>query len=605
MAKRTHTTTLTLALALAGAVSAATGAPPHERVLALRFHDDNALAQGPLLAPAAQRELEAATGLPLAPRGRADDGAYLFSVPASADTNAVRRALAALRTTGALVYADVATAATKQSSEPVHALLVKWNATARRDARPAMRAQLSARMGRDVPPGEARGGGVERIGLPRALTAAEADALVAQLRAHPDVAHVEADRRARVQGTPSDPLFASQWNLNDAMGGIDAPAAWSVTTGDALAPIAVLDTGILAHPDLAGRVVAGYDMVAAPVFAGDGDGRDPDPTDPGDFVTAAEAADPASPLHACATSNSTWHGTMVAGAIGAVANNGVGIAAVNWRSPLLNVRVMGKCGGALSDIADGIRWAAGLAVPGVPANPRPARVLNLSMSGQGACGPTLQSAVTEAIARGAVIVAAAGNDNVDVADRWPANCNGVIAVAATSKDGSRAFYSNFGERIALGAPGGGVGGSIQVLRNGGTTTADASAYVYGLQIGTSLAAPHVSATVSLIQAVAPGLEPAEVQALVEATARSFPAVTSDACTVASCGAGIVNAAAAVLRASGGAGAPSPPPPAPSPVPPPGPVEPPAPQPVTPDDGTTGWFGRAVGQLERLRNGGGP
>jgi serine protease len=259
--------------------------------------------------------------------------------------------------------------------------------------------------------------------------------------------------------------------------------------------------------------------------------------------------------------------------VGAVANNGVGLAPINWKSPILNVRVMGKCGGALADIADGIRWAAGLPVPGIPLNARPARVINLSLSGQGACGPILQSAVTDALAAGAVVVAAAGNDNASADDRWPSNCNGVIAVAATSRNGSRAFYSNHGSRIAVAAPGGGFGGSIQILRNSGATTADPLGYIYGQQVGTSLATPHVSGTVSLMQAIAPDLTPAEIRALLEASARPFPTVAADPCTTATCGAGIVDAATAVLRAREHGVDVSLPPPLPPTMPPPGNVEP--------------------------------
>jgi serine protease len=571
----TRRTAVTLAIALAGAAMATRASAVDERVLALRFFDDNPLAQGQALSVEALRELEAASGLALQPRGRAADGAFLFEVAAHADPGTLRGALNTLRSTGALVYADVAPLHPERAAdrEPARALLITWRADAKRDARSALRAKIAVRLGHDVAPLQPLGGRAQRVALPRALPAAEAAQLVNLVRADADVEHVEVDRHAQPVATPSDPMFASQWNLNDAIGGIDALAAWSATTGDAQAPVAILDTGILAHPELAGRVITGYDMVASSGFSGDGDGRDPDPTDPGDFVMAAEASDPAHPLFACSVTNSTWHGTMVAGALGAAANNGIGLAAVNWTNPILDVRVMGKCGGALSDVADGIRWAAGLPVPNIPSNARPARVVNLSLAGRGPCGPILQSAVTEAIAQGAVIVAAAGNENGDVADWWPANCNGVVAVVATSKDGSRAFYSNFGERIALGAPGGGFGGSIPVLRNSGTAGANAAGYGYGQQAGSSLAAPHVSGTIALVQAVAPGLNPAEVQALVEATARGFPSVAKDQCTTATCGAGIVSAAQAVALAAG-INLPVPPPPPPPPAPT-IPVEPPA------------------------------
>src|SRR5690606_28841412 len=158
-----------------------------------------------------------------------------------------------------------------------------------------------------------------------------------------------------------------------------------------------------------------------------------------------------------------------------------------WTNPLLNVRVLGKCGGTLSDIVDGMRWAVGLPVEGAPRNPTPARIVNMSFSGTGACGPVLQRAITEVLARGALVVAAAGNDDDDVAQHWPANCNGVVAVAATSRDGSRAHYSNAGTGIAVAAPGGGPDGGIPTLSHAAALSPDALGYTFGTQVGTSLA----------------------------------------------------------------------------------------------------------------------
>lgn len=598
---------LALALLMVGAVGGAGAAP----MLALRFHDDNPRAQQEALDGAAQREVEAAAGFPLVARGRGSDGAFLFSPAVPLEPVRLRDALNRLRATGAVVYADayeerIGKRAGDAGAAAPRALLVKWRTGAAPRATADVRAIVALKAGGGAST-RRLSGGVERLALPRALAADEARALVAQLEAHPDVLHAEIDRRATVQATPGDPMFAGQWSLAASPGGVDAPAAWEVTTGSAEVPIAVLDTGVLPHPDLAGRIVAGYDFVSDPVFAGDGDGRDGDPVDPGDFVTTAQANDATSPLHGCNVTNSTWHGTMVAGALGAAANNGIGLAALNWSSPLVNVRVLGRCGGTLSDIADGVRWAAGVPVPGVPANPRPARVVNLSFAGHGPCGATLQSAITDAVARGAVVVAAAGNDNAAVDERWPANCNGVIPVGATSRDGSRGFYSNHGARLAVSAPGGGIGASIDVLRNTGTTVADAAGWAYGAQVGTSLAAPLVSGTLSLMQAKAPQMSPAELHALLEQSARAFPAVPTDGCTVELCGAGIVDAGAAVRRAAGSGGA--------TPVPPAPQFPPEAPPVVTPPPGATpppadappptrvpvpgGWTAKDVDDLAQL------
>ena len=564
---------LAIALALAGIVAAPALAQP---VVAIRFHDDNRLAQGAALSASAHAELERAARTGLVPLGRDTDGAFRFSLPHAASAAAVRDALNRVRATGGVVYADVVATGTapRSADGPVTSFIVSLEPSAKRAGgglATDTRARLAQKAGGAVSHSRALADGSHVIVLDAPLSAQSAQAALAKIAADPDVARVEIDRRAYVTAMPSDPMLPQQWNLIDAAGGINAPRAWDLATGDPGIPVAVLDTGILAHPDLAGRVVAGYDFIADVRFANDGDGRDADPSDPGDWVTSAESATVGGPYQACAVTNSTWHGTSVAGTLGAAVNNGTGVSGVNWSSPIVNVRVLGKCGGALSDVADGLRWAAGLPVPGVPANPRPARVINLSMAGPGPCGPTLQSAVTDALAQGAVLVAAAGNGNDDVENYWPANCSGVIAVTATSRNGSRAFYASHGERVALAAPGGGIGGSIPTLRNSGTTVPDAAGYGYGQQVGSSLAAPHVSGALSLALAVDADLGAAELRWLFEATARPFPTVPSEQCTPSTCGAGIVDAADALSTLASRAPIDAKPAPAPSPAP----VAPPA------------------------------
>ena len=582
----------TLALSLALAVVTTPAIARTE--IALRFYDDNAAAQGASLSPVAHAVIEKTAGTPLVALGRDSDGAYRFGFALEASHGGmhatdVRNVLNKLRATGAVVYADLvadqrSTLAKQNAPLRTHAVtsLIVRMKSATKDI--DLKSRIGAKSG--VPVRELRklGDGSHVIALGAPLSPRDVSNVLQRLGADPDVAHVEIDRRARTQAQPSDPMYTSQWNLSDPAGGIGAPRAWDFTTGDANAPIAILDTGVLPHPDLAGRVVGGYDFVADVNFSNDGDGRDADATDPGDFVTDAEKSVPGSPLQGCSTTNSTWHGTMVAGTLGAAVNNGNGMSGVNWASPLLNVRVLGKCGGALSDVADGIRWASGLSVPGIPANARPARIINLSLAGDGDCGPILQSAVTAAVANGSVVVVAAGNNNDDAANHWPANCNGVIAVAATSKNGSRAFYSNSGSRISISAPGGGVGGSIPVLRNSGTTTADPNGFGYGQQLGSSLAAPHVAGIASLVLAMDSVMSPAEVRALIESKARAFPAVTTDPCSTSLCGAGIADAAN-TLSSLATAGhppvtpapiPPSLPAPAPTPAPPPAPTPAPAP-----------------------------
>ena len=585
-AKRFATTAVSLAITSV-ACSASAGTE-----IAVRFHADNPAARSSTLSATAHAVVEKTAGVAFVANGRDVDGAYRFTFVHEPSAQQLRASLNALRATGAVVYADVASDDrglrakyyARLPDQAVTSLIIQVKPSAIDAAKADLPSKVAVKAGVAVAGARAIGNGAHVVKLSAPLDATSAAQLVKRLSADPDVAHVQIDPRAKPQAQPSDPMYATQWNLSDPVGGISAPQAWDVTIGDAGAPIAILDTGILPHPDLSGRVVGGYDFVSDARFSGDGDGRDGDASDPGDFVTTEQSQAVGGPLQGCAVTNSTWHGTMVAGTLGAAVNNGSGVSGVNWTSPIVNVRVMGKCGGALSDIADGIRWASGLAVAGVPANPRPARVINMSLAGSGECSPILQSAITDAVAHGSIVVVAAGNDNDDVANHWPANCMGVVAVAATSKNGSRAFYSNSGSRIAVAAPGGGIGGSIPVLRNSGTTSSDPAGFGYGSQLGSSLAAPHVAGLASLVLALDRDLTPAEVRALIETSSRAFPQVAQDACTPATCGAGIADAGTTVTRvangtAAGAAPLPAPAPPTPTPAPTPAPAPAPAPAPL--------------------------
>ena len=270
------------------------------------------------------------------------------------------------------------------------------------------------------------------------------------------VQYADPVRRATAKLVPNDPKYPQQWSLSDAVGGVDAPAGWDLQTGNASTVVAVIDTGITQHPELAGRVLPGYDFISDPASANDGNGRDNDASDPGDATSDGECGDgvPGEP--------SSWHGTFVSGIIAANTNNGVGIAGLNWNAKILPVRVLGKCGGTFDDIAAGILWAAGVAVAGAPANPNPARVMNLSLGGATPCPQTLQDAINLALAQGAVIAVAAGNESGNAADSAPANCSGVITVGANTRTGDRASYSNFGLRVDVSAPGG-DGGDVSSL----------------------------------------------------------------------------------------------------------------------------------------------
>jgi serine protease len=438
--------------------------------------------------------------------------------------------------------------------------------------------------------------------LPKWMTLTQAKAIARKLAADPSVEYAEPDRRMFAFLTPNDPQYTNQWNLktpgtpDNILGGANLPGAWDITTGSASIVVAVIDTGLRPHVDIdtnildgTGRVVPGYDFVSPDVVlpsqdpvhhgtyfftANDGSGRDSDPSDPGDWITAAEAdgTDPTDGwfFSGCDAEVSSWHGTHVAGIIGANGNNEIGIAGINWNSKILPVRVLGKCGGSTSDVVDGMTWAAGLSVPGAPANANPAKVLNLSLGGVDPCSTTMQNAVNSIIAAGATIVAAAGNHFVqgpppqfgqDASGISPANCNGVISVAATNRVGGRAFYSNFGTIVKIAAPGGewiGSGptypDSILSTLNTGTTSPVASpgGDTYYYYQGTSMAAPHVAGIISLMLSQSPSLTPAQILSIIQATARTFPTGTGSVagdCTTSLCGAGIINAAAAVADVS--------------------------------------------------------
>lgn len=374
----------------------------------------------------------------------------------------------------------------------------------------------------------------------RHLTLAEADALARDIAASdPNVEYAEPDRILRHTFTPNDTRYNEQWHYFEAAGGINAPTAWDKSTGAGVV-VAVIDTGYRPHADLVANILPGYDFISDTFVSNDGNGRDSDASDPGDWINAGEcgAGDPA------AFEASSWHGTHVSGTIAAVTNNGNGVAGIAFNAKIVPARVLGKCGGYTSDIADAIVWTSGGTVSGVPANANPAKVLSISLGGSGACDTTTQSAINSASSRGANVVVAAGNSNANAANFSPANCSGVITVAAVGRNGGKASYSNFGATVEVAAPGG-SGGANSVLStlNAGTTTPGADSYA--LYNGTSMATPHVSGVVALMLSVKPTLTPDQVTSILQSTARAFPATCSQ------CGSGIVNASAAVDAAIGG------------------------------------------------------
>ncbi len=516
----------------------------------------------------------------LAPLHAAPDGEEVASVAPAVFAPAVGDAFG-------LAPDSPGTAHTATAAPPRHLstdrLIVKFRDPATREAAVLSEPQiksLSARAGVALHHLRPLAGGAHLLRLPGYRPLAEAQALASALAADPSIEYAEPDAFMRRLLVPNDALYASQWHYKEftsEIGGANLPAAWDITTGSAATVVAVIDTGLVPHADLdgnlldgLGRVLPGYDFISLdssggcngqPCTANDGNGRDSDPSDPGDWITAAEDEgtdstggffkDCTDPAPGGQASNSSWHGTHVAGTIGALSNNATGVSGINWNAKLLPVRVLGKCGGYLSDIAEGMRWAAGLSITGVPTNANPAKVLNLSLGGDGACGPTYQSAVDAVTAAGATVVVAAGNESSDVSNSRPANCNGVIAVAATTRTGAKASYSNFGSLIKIAAPGGGSGNGVLSTLNSGTTTPTASPAgdTYASYQGTSMATPHIAGIASLMLAVNPALTPAQVLSTLQATARAFPTGTGADCTTSTCGAGIVNAAAAVAQAS--------------------------------------------------------
>ncbi len=382
--------------------------------------------------------------------------------------------------------------------------------------------------------------GADVVRADRALSRAEAVQVLQQLANLPGVEYVEPDLIMRPALTPNDTRYGEQWGFFDADAGIRANTAWDVATGAGVT-VAVIDTGRTAHSDLDANTVAGYDFISSATTGNDGNGRDANEFDPGDWTTGQ--CGPAS--------NSSWHGTHVAGTIAAVTNNAKGVAGTAFGAKVMHVRALGTCGGSTSDIADAITWASGGTVSGVPtlSAAQAAKVINLSLGGSGACGATTQNAINGAVSRGSTLVIAAGNSNTNVSTATPANCNDVIAVASVTSSSARSSFSNFGTLIDVSGP----GSAILSTLNSGTTTPGSE--TYASYSGTSMATPHVAGVVALMQSrrLALGL-PLLTPAAVESTLKSTAYGLSGACT-GGCGAGIVNARAAVDAAGGGGGTP--------------------------------------------------
>ncbi len=430
------------------------------------------------------------------------------------------------------------------------------------------------------------------------------DAAIAGIRSLPNVAYVEEDRILTAQAIPNDTYYTTGPTANPGLWGMwpvtlqtatvsssygaDFETAWDSATGTGVV-VAVVDTGITPNVDIVGSgatvaagagsnlVSAGYDFTSdcrmrgtclATTAAGSAVvAPSPDATDLGDFITSLESTTPGSLFFGLTVKNSSWHGTHVAGTIAALGNNSVGVIGGAYDAKILPVRVLGKGGGYLTDIANGVLWAAG--VHPTIRNDNPATVINLSLGGAGACSVTEQDAINAVVAAGAVVVVAAGNSNLDVADTSPANCTNVITVAAIARDGGRASYSNFSSpasnttnpvNVTLAAQGGDQSlapsydpGILSTLDSGPGVSAGT---LYQYYQGTSMATPHVAAAAALMLSKNPDLTPAQIKAILSSTSSLTAFSTLSAAFAAydcslnqNCGAGILNANLAVQNST--------------------------------------------------------
>jgi serine protease len=444
--------------------------------------------------------------------------------------------------------------------------------------------------------------------LQKTLYGADVNAALKKLRSDPAVQFADVDQRRYAHAVPDDPLFmptsgaSGQWFMQTpsaaiiTLGGVatqdlsatDAVSAWAITTGSSGTVIADVDTGVrFDHPDLlragfGGRLLPGYDFVGQDLnpttgaalgtflIANDGDGWDPDPSDPGDWINSNDQKNTVLfPAASCAIQDSSWHGTRVAGVLGALTNNGIGVAGMTWNPYLLPVRALGKCGGYDSDIIAGMQWAAGMQVTGAPDNPYPADIINLSLGGPGSCPSSYQSVVNTLTTMGVLVVASAGNESGPV--DAPGNCTGVLAVAGLRNVGTKVGYSSFGPEVGVAAPAGNCVTSsgacfrpIDTTVNLGPTTPGTNGYTdqTNPNLGTSFSAPIVSGIAALMRAVNANLTPPQLILRIKSSAAAFPPNSGNlpvcpnvdpvsgecSCVPGQCGAGMVNASSAVKAA---------------------------------------------------------
>jgi serine protease len=433
------------------------------------------------------------------------------------------------------------------TATPIDAVIVKFRSASHSvqvaQVRPAQDriAALMARTGLTLRAARSITEAMHVIRVTPAVTGEPIATTLERLRSDPEVEYAQVDQRRYPHATtPNDPLFSEQWYLQPGSAttpsAVDAATAWDTTTGSTGIVIADLDTGVrFEHPDLqwagsGGRLLPGYTFISDTFIANDGDAQDADASDPGDWVMQADLSK--AECSGGTVGNSSWHGTRVSGLLGALSNNGAGIAGVTWSAWLLPVRVLGKCGGLDSDILAGMLWAAGIPVSGVPNNPYPARIENMSLGGTGSCPLPYADVIGQLTAKGVLVVVSAGNEGGPV--DAPANCAGVAGVAGLRHAGTKVGYSSLGPEIALSAPAGNcvntAPGStcvypITSTTNQGTTSPAANGYtdqVSNPNLGTSFSAPLVSGIAGLMLAVNGNLTSAQLIARLKEGSQPFP-----------------------------------------------------------------------------------
>jgi serine protease len=528
---------LALSMAAIGPVAADT-------VSALRIRLHPYAAAAGTLPLEALAKLQAIAGTTLTLTGTTRTGALELAVGQALDEAALASMMKRLRTDRSVLWVEpvranatsnkAAAALPPHANEPGQRLLVRFKDGVVADWG-SLLPRLSTRVGSGLKV-ERSIGDVWVLSVDTPQLPARLAQMAEALQEDSDVQYADPVKRAFAKAAPNDPLYPRQWSLSDPLSGVNAEYAWALQPASSSVVVAVVDTGILPHPDLEGRVLAGYDFISDPASARDGDARDPNPRDEGTWGSASECG---------FAEGSFFHGLFVAGQIAANTNNGIGIAGITTGAKILPVRVLGQCGaGTFDDILAAILWSSGVAIADVPPNANPAKVINLSLGGYGACDQSVQAAVDDALAQGTVVVAAAGNESADVQDFTPANCSGVITVAAHARDANLTSYSNFGRGVSLSAPGGDlpIDGLIVSTSNDGTTVPQNPSYIAAA--GTSFAAPLVSGTAALMLARNPLLTPGRVFDIVTGTTRDFP--VGSFCTQPDiCGSGMLDAGAAV------------------------------------------------------------